>query len=400
LNGKWGETVQKHNATLLDMPDEKAMHKEFEKISASKEAWAILAAKAKMITLKLSNVAVEDAGVMKQEMISCGGDVAVHGLAWNFGVKQSDVIIMGTPNEFQLFCKKLRLQHKSLKAIAEEVDGALCNLNRELVWQCSKHRFNLKEKVIIMGVLNLSEDSFFKGSRHLTTADAVETAITMQKLGADVLDIGGEATNKDANEISAEEELKRICPVLEKLVGKLKIPISIDTYKAEVAKKALEMGASIINNVSASHPDDDMWNLWVNSNCGIVLMDNKRHDGVVDSLNRSFSDMLTKAKDLGISKERISIDPGLGLSFGKKPNENFEIIKNLKSFGVHGVPILIGASRKSFVYGSLGVTPDEALPGTLVFNTLALNNGAKILRVHDVGPAKQLVRIYEKYAGW
>jgi dihydropteroate synthase len=385
---------------LLDMQDEKAMHKEFENISVSKEAWAILAAKARMITLKLSNIAVEDAGVMKQEMISCGGDVAVHGLAWNFGVKQSDVIIMGTPTEFQLFCEKLRLQHKSLKAIAEEVDGALYNLSKGLVWHCSEHRFNLKGKVLIMGVLNLSEDSFFKGSRRLTTADAVETALTMQKLGADVLDIGGEATNKDAKELSAEEELKRICPVLEKLVGKLKIPISIDTYKAEVAKKALEMGASIINNVFASRLDDEMWNLWANSDCGIVLMDNKQHDGVIDSLNRSFDNMLARAKDFGIDKERISIDPGLGLSFGKRPDDNFEIIKNLRSFGVHGVPILIGASRKSFICSNLNVTPDEALQGTLVFNTLALGNGAKILRVHDVGPAKQLAKIYEKYAGW
>ncbi|GHU85419.1 dihydropteroate synthase [Clostridia bacterium] len=392
--------MQKHNVMLLDMQDEKTVYEEFENISASKEAFPILAAKAKIIALKLSNVAVADAGVMKQEMISCGGDVAVHHLAWNFGVKESDAIIMGTPGEFRLLCEKLRLQHKSLKAIAEEVNDTLCNLNKELVWQCSKHRFNLKEKVIIMGILNLSEDSFFEGSRHLTLADAVEAAITMQELGADVIDIGGEATNKDARAITAEEELKQICPVLEKLVGKLKIPISIDTYKSEVAKKTLEMGASIINDISAGSFDDEMWTLWANSDCGLVLMDNKQHDDVIGSLNKSFGDMLTKAKNFGISKERISIDPGLGLAFGKRPNDNFEIIKNLKSFSVHGVPILIGASRKSFIYNSLDITPNEALQGTLVFNTLALNNGAKILRVHDVGPTKQLAKIYEKYAAW
>lgn len=246
-------------------------------------------------------------------------------------------------------------------------------------------------RTLIMGILNITPDSFHDGGRYQRPEKAVERAFQIRLEGADILDIGGESTRPGANPVSAQEEMERVCPVVEKLAGNLDMPISVDTRKSAVAEAVLRAGASMINDTSALSFDENMAGVVARHGASIVLMHMKGTPETMQE-NPSYRDVTVEVCDYlrersryavehGIEREKIIVDPGIG--FGKTVEHNYEIIVNLSYFKRMGFPLLIGLSRKSLI-GKLYPEGTERLPATLALNAIAVNNGADIIRVHDV----------------
>ena len=255
------------------------------------------------------------------------------------------------------------------------------------------------KKTYIMGVLNITQDSFSDGGLYFDKSAAIKRALQMVEEGADIIDIGGESTRPGAEPVTVEEELRRTIPVIEALAKKINVPISIDTYKSEVAEKALDAGASIVNDISGLRFDPEMAKVVSDYKVPVVIMHIKgrpkdmQQNPVYEALVPEIMDYLRKgirlAKESGVSEDKIIIDPGIG--FGKTFNQNLEIINNLHEFTLLEKPILIGPSRKAFIGKILGnVSGTDRLEGTSAAVAISIMNGANIIRVHDI---KEMVRV-------
>lgn len=257
------------------------------------------------------------------------------------------------------------------------------------------------EEPKIMGILNLTSDSFYEKSRKNNLFDAIEEASNMLKDGADIIDIGAMSTRPGLDEISQEEELNRLLPVLIELRKKFpKAIFSIDTYRSEVANIAFDHGADIINDISGGTFDENMFRTIAKIKAPYVLMHTSdkpkimqqktQYNNILCSINLFFGNQIEKLYSLGVKD--VIIDPGFG--FGKTSEQGFHLLKNLSFFSELNVPILAGISRKSMIYKTLNTTPENALTGTIVLNLIALQNGASILRVHDVKEAVEVKKLF------
>lgn len=259
------------------------------------------------------------------------------------------------------------------------------------------------QRTWIMGILNVTPDSFSDGGLYLDKNKAVKRGLELAEEGADIIDIGGESTRPGSNSISTEEELKRIIPVLSDLREKTDTLISVDTTKSEVARAALDHGADIINDISALRFDPQMPPLAVNRDVPVVLMHmkgtpktmqaNPSYEDLLAEVKSFFKERLETAKTLGIKREKIIIDPGIG--FGKGHNDNLLLIKNLRALEEFERPIMIGISRKSFIGKILNLPVLERIDGTIASAVISIIHGAHILRVHDVAPIKRAVLVAE-----
>ena len=258
---------------------------------------------------------------------------------------------------------------------------------------------DFSNKTYIMGILNVTQDSFSDGGLYFDKSAAIKRAIQMVEEGADIIDIGGESTRPGSEPVTVEEELRRTIPVIEVLAKEINVPISIDTYKSEVAKKALDAGASVVNDISGLRFDPEMAKVVSGYNVPVVIMHIKgrpkdmQQNPVYEALIPEIMDYLREgirlAKESGVSEDKIIIDPGIG--FGKTFNQNLEIINNLHEFTLLEKPILIGLSRKAFIGKILGdVSVTERLEGTAAAVAISIMNGANIIRVHDI---KEMVRV-------
>jgi dihydropteroate synthase len=259
-----------------------------------------------------------------------------------------------------------------------------------------------RKRVYLMGVLNVTPDSFSDGGRFSTTEAAMAHAIKLKEDGADILDIGGESSRPGADPISQQEELDRTIPLIEKISKTIDILISIDTYKSKVADEAMNAGAHIINDISGLTFDTEMTAMAAKHNAVLVIMHmkgtpkdmqaNPYYDDPVTEILGFLSESSNKAKMHGITK--IVVDPGLG--FGKRFEDNFVILKNVGLLSSLGYPVLIGSSRKSYLGKPFGAPPLDRLEGTIASNIIAMAKGANILRVHDVKAVRRAVTIAEK----
>lgn len=257
---------------------------------------------------------------------------------------------------------------------------------------------------LVMGILNVTPDSFSDGGQFLKVENAFTHSVKMIEEGADIIDIGGESTKPFADPVSTDEELSRVIPVIEKIRSEYDILISIDTTKSKVAEEAITAGANIINDVSAMEIDENMLQVAKNYNSPIVMMhmkgipknmqNNPTYDHLITEIKDYLSSRVKCAINAGIDKKNIIIDPGIG--FGKSVEHNFEIINNLDSFVDLGFPVLLGASRKSFIGLTLNVEEKDRLEGSIAANVIGLQKGAKIFRVHDVLAAKKSLIIANK----
>ena len=260
-------------------------------------------------------------------------------------------------------------------------------------------RQRFEDRPLIMGILNVTPDSFYDGGRFYSQDAAIEHALRMIAEGADIIDVGGESTRPYSDVTPLDVELERVIPVITAIKERTGAFVSIDTYKADVARAALEAGADMINDVSGLTFDDAMAGVAAESGVPVALMHIKgtpkdmqvapRYDDVVQEITDFFVERMAFAKQRGIAEENIVLDPGIG--FGKRLADNLTIIRDLRRFGRLGRPILIGTSMKSFLGKLAGSTdPEERVEGTLASTALALWNGADIIRVHDVGKAKKV----------
>jgi len=259
------------------------------------------------------------------------------------------------------------------------------------------------KKTYIMGILNVTPDSFYDGGRFFEKEKAVAHALKMVNEGVDIIDIGGESTRPGSDRISEEEEIKRVIPVIKEIRKNSDVIISIDTYKSKVAEEALSAGADIVNDISGCIADEKMPDIIKSYGVPVIVMHIRgnpkimqrdvHYNDVVKDIIRSLRNRINYLKLRGINEEKIIIDPGIG--FGKTVDDNIRIIKRLKEFRCLGRPILIGPSRKSFIGKILDLPPEERLEGTLAVLALCIINGANIIRVHDVKEAVRVAKIID-----
>lgn len=290
----------------------------------------------------------------------------------------------------------------------EELRGFLVRQSRlQFEMSSERYMFNFGGPTRLMGILNTTPDSFFDGGKYSDTNRAVERGIEMESEGADIIDIGGESTRPGAEPLSEGDELERVIPVIERLTNEVEIPLSIDTYKAQVAEAAIQAGATIVNDVSGMKMDPQMMEVVAHYGVPVVIMhmkgqprnmqENPVYSNLIDELYLFFEERIMTARKRGISVSKMIIDPGIG--FGKRIWDNYEILQRLQEFRGLGCPILVGPSRKSFIGKVLNLPPEERLEGTAAAVTAAVAANCQIVRVHDIQEMFRVVQIADLIFG-
>jgi dihydropteroate synthase len=272
-----------------------------------------------------------------------------------------------------------------------------------MLLRARQFEFRFPRPALIMGVVNVTPDSFSDGGKFRDPGKAVDHALELAAQGAEILDVGGESTRPGATPVSEAEELGRVLPVIEQLVSRVKVPISIDTMKPAVARAALEAGASVVNDVAANRSSDEMWRIVAECNAGYVVMHmqgtpqtmqlNPTYADVTREVERFFVDRMEHLNQAGVSSDQLVLDVGLG--FGKSLEHNLQLLAELESFTKLKRPLLLGASRKSFIGRLQSVQTAERLPGSLACACRAVEAGVQIIRTHDVAETVQAVRVTE-----
>ena len=354
--------------------------------------------------IKLERVDVRAANILKQQMLSLGGDAAVSKNTFALKGGKTDIILMGTEKQLSALDEKLRNQPFQLPTLSQEVRQVISSYQRRnFTLDFPSGPVSLNGGTLIMGILNLTPDSFAGDGIYHEPDRAVDYALKMIEEGADIIDVGGESTRPAFAPLSVEEELGRVIPVLKRLRKETPVPISIDTYKPEVARESLELGVDMVNDISGLRHSPQMVQLLTRYRVPVVLMHiptdvphMHQYPGYQNLLSEVVSGLrkaLQRATDTGVSPERVIIDPGIG--FGKKAEDNLVLLKNLSVLKSLGRPILVGCSRKSFVGKVLNLPVEERLEGTMAAVAVAVLKGAHIVRVHDPGPIKRLVQMLD-----
>jgi len=355
------------------------------------------------LALLLEKVPCRHANILKQEMLSVGGDAAVARESVACSLPSTDVVLMGTLKQMRRLAEKMSFQPFGLKTLAIEIPALLERHFRDrYLLRAGQWEMVLGERTLVMGILNVTPDSFSDGGRCLDPEAAVVRAREMLEEGADLLDIGGESTRPGAEAVSLEEESRRVMPVIEALARQLPVPLSVDTTKAEVARRAVLAGATLINDISAMTFDANMAGVVSETGAAVVLMHIRGiprdmqsayvpYDAVPGDMVSFLRERMVAATAAGIPEERILVDPGIG--FGKSADDNWRILRHLGEFRSLGRPLVVGVSRKAFIGRVTGDPPAERLEGTAAAVTAAILNGAAVVRVHDVRAMKKVAAV-------
>jgi dihydropteroate synthase len=364
--------------------------------------------KSRCYSLKMYDVHASVAHVLKESFLAAGGDAAISRETMIGASECTDVILIGTRKSFSSAAKALlgepiggpRLAAEIESAIAVYESGPVLPELSSIADPKSRWMFSeMANRTLVMGILNVTPDSFSDGGAYLDHDAAIERAMTMVEEGADIIDIGGESSRPGSEPVPVEEEINRVVPAIRELAKRTDRPISIDTYKSATAEAALDAGASIINDISGMLFDPDMKRLAAERGCPVVIMHIKgaprdmQKDPTYEDLMGEIADYLRKrigeAIEAGVDERVIIIDPGIG--FGKTIEHNLTILRRLSEFKSLGHPILVGTSRKSTIGQALGgLPPEERIEGTAATVALTISSGANIVRVHDV---KEMARV-------
>jgi len=394
---------------ILEVDTYLGLKKIMQDIGVDKRGLEIMHPKAISYLVKLNNICNIAANILKQEMLSLGADCAIARGALTGQVKKTDCLLMGNSSQFSRLNNKLRLQPFGLGKLSKELSSVLANYNRDVfVLQLDNYRLKLGQHTLIMGIVNLTPDSFsgdglYKVSNLKSQVSSIIDFVEkIVRDGADIIDVGGESSRPGARPVSIKEELNRTIPIIKKIAKKIKIPISIDTYKPEVAKAALDCGASMVNDITGLR-NKKMAKVVAKYGCAVTVMHmkgkprdmqkNPTYQSLIDEIIEYLEGSIKIALGAGINKEKIIVDPGIG--FGKTLEHNLAILKSLKEFKVVGRPIMVGTSRKSFIGKILNEPEQNRLAGTLASCLVAARNGADILRVHDVKEVKQALKVLD-----
>ncbi|MEN6347897.1 MAG: dihydropteroate synthase, partial [Syntrophomonas sp.] len=338
--------------------------------------------------------------IIKQEMLSKGGEAAVGRNVLSFE-GETDVLLMGTIKQYKLLLEKLKRQPFGLKKLAGEIENILAGLERPVnnLSMAGGKSLTIGDRTLIMGILNITPDSFSDGGKFFDKEKALKRAREMVEEGADIIDVGGASSRPGSDMPGEKEELKRILPVVEKLAGEGMI-ISVDTFRGGVARACLEAGAHIINDIGRLEMDPGLLPVLAENQAPVILMHNrlqfdqgKPYEDLISDIAADLKDSVDKAKTAGLGEDKIIIDPGVG--FGKNTAQNRLIIKRLWEFKSLGFPVLLGASRKNFIGKTLGLEVDNRLEGSLAVVAMGIMNGANIVRVHDVKETKRVASMID-----
>lgn len=398
------------NVRIISLDTQDKIRAEMEKIGADARGIAIMTRKASFRAVKLEGLNFAAANIIKQEMLSKGGEAVTSRLVYSKKETESDVLLLGTLRHYRDLLKKLRMQpFKSLVAIASEVEQALARYAGDELQPLTiaGKTFNWGERTYVMGVVNVTPDSFSGDGTGDDIEGALDQAWRMIEEGADIIDVGGESTRPGSEPVSSEDELRRVIPVIERLAQSTDVPISIDTYKAKVAEEALAAGAHLVNDVWGLRMDPPLGGLVARHQVPVVLMHNRsrpkdavqterlggrylgvEYEDLMADIIRELRESMALAIEAGIEREKIIVDPGIG--FGKTVEQNLQVMAELAELKVLGRPILLGPSRKSFIGYTLDLSAGERIEGTAAAVAIGIANGADIVRVHDV---KEMVRV-------
>ena len=365
----------------------------------------IMLPKAQSYLLKVNALSNISANILKQEMLSLGGDVAVSRDALTGKAKKTDCLIMGSLAHLGYLSNKLHQQSFGLSNLAKDLSLALKNYQKEnLILDLGGSRLKLGTRSHIMGIVNVTPDSF-SGDGLCSKLMAVEYAEKLIEDGANIIDVGGESSRPGAKPVSLKVELLRTISVIKTLAKKIKAPISIDTFKPEVARQALDNGASLVNDITGLK-NTNTAKIIGRYKAGAVIMHmqgnprsmqkNPQYASLIDEIIAYLAEAIDRGAANGIAKEKIIIDPGIG--FGKTLEHNLEILKRLRELKVFGLPILVGTSRKAFIGKLLNSPPEERVFGSVASCVVARANGANIFRVHDVKAVKQALLVKDRIA--
>ncbi|MDD5091570.1 MAG: dihydropteroate synthase [Candidatus Wallbacteria bacterium] len=373
-------------------------------ISASPAGTLLMADKGFAVYLKVFQVPATEANIIKQEMLSLGCDAAVSAGCCNRSVTYSDVLLLGDRKRYRLFADKLKSQDfRFLRELGNALD-AYPGLEQIPGFRACG-RFFPADRRYVAGILNLTPDSFYAGSRVQGLREVLNRAEKMASDGADLLDVGAESTRPGAMRLDASDEINRLRDILPELRRQIPLPLSIDTYKSEVARWCMDLGCEIVNDISGLDFDPGMAEVLATGESAVVLMhikgtpvDMQQNPFYHDVISEVYFELERKrgcAIAAGISPDRIILDPGIG--FGKRLEDNYAVLRNLPVMRGLGSPLMLGVSRKSLIGKVLDNQPEERLNGTAVLNTLCLSGGADILRVHDVKEAKEAVKLFAAF---
>ncbi len=378
--------------------------REFKKIGATTAGSHIMVDKIFPISLKIRGINSLAANILKQEMLARDGDVITSRDSLTKNSGSTDVIIQGTVKSIKSLTGKINEQPFGLKDLSVDLESYIERMDekryrKELI--ISGKKFNLNKDTLIMGILNVTPDSFYDGGYYFEKDKAYARIETIVKEGAHIIDVGGMSTRPGSIPVSLEDEVERIIPVIEYIGKNYDILISADTYRSEVARRAIAAGAHIINDISGLSMDPDMAKVVAESGVSVVIMHikgtpenmqkNPEYENVMDEIYDYLEDKTNMAIDSGIKQEKIIVDPGIG--FGKTLEHNLEILNKACEFRMLGYPLLIGASRKSFIGNILDLPAEERLEGSLAAAVCLVMGGVDILRVHDVKETIKAVKV-------
>lgn len=379
--------------------------KELEHIGVAPEAYSIFLKKADYHIIKIDDLSLAQTNILKQIALICGADVAIPKDAYIALKKRKfTVLLFANLREIEKIIGRLNEQPwmDKITSVLSEI------LKPQLIPVLEMGDDEIKfERTYIMGIINLSPDSFYSGSRYTTVSTIRKIVDEMAQEGADFIDIGAESTRPGARMLSEKEEIARLKSVLPAITKNTKVPITVDTYKPEVAKYALDHGAKVINDISGfgfCHFNKKLARIIARARAGVVIMhiqgtpetmqNNPQYKNLMAEIIDYLKERIEFALNNGIDRTRIIIDPGLG--FGKRVEDNYEIIERLAEFKILQRPILVGHSRKSFIGAPFNLPAEERLEGTLGVQALLIKNGASIIRVHDVAEAKKVAQLIDR----
>lgn len=352
-------------------------------------------------TIKIYNLTCAQANILKQTALSTGTDCAVHREVITGKVELSHCILSGTLSQFKKIIEKLKFQPLKLSELAETVKSLLFAEKKQLLIRDNLIKWS--DKTLIMGILNITPDSFSDGGEFFPSTEAIEHFKQMVNDGADIIDIGGESTRPFAKRVSVEEEIQRVIPII-KEIRKFdkKTIISVDTRNSITAQIAIEAGADIINDISSGDWDENIFTVVKEKNCPIILNHSKgtpdvmqndtNYKDVVDEIYDYFTKKIDELEKVGVEKSKIILDPGIG--FGKTKEQNFELIKRVEEFYSLGCPVLVGHSRKTFLKETINTDENAQLDrATAIVSQKLADKNVNIIRVHNVKEHKMLLEL-------
>ncbi|WP_406677490.1 dihydropteroate synthase [Moorella sp. ACPs] len=387
----WQETIE-----IINVPDAATAQKLMVEIGVEGRGIELMVPKALHYCLKLKDVPARAANILKQEMLARGGEAAMAAGVAGWSVDKTDVLLFATRRQLELLVEKLPRQYFGLNKLAVAIQAALDRWEKTGIQEikCPRGPLVLGRRTLVMGIVNVTPDSFSDGGLFYDPGAAVEHAHRLVEEGADIIDVGGESTRPGHDPVPAEEEWRRLEPVLKRLVAEIKVPISVDTYKAVTARRALDLGVDIINDIWGCRGDADMAAVCGRYQAPVIIMHNQQgtayRDLMFDILT-SLQESIRLVEENGVPPEQIIVDPGIG--FGKDLQQNLEVMGRLRELKVLGKPILLGTSRKSMIGKTLELPVDQRLEGTAATVALGIAHGVDIIRVHDVRAMVRVARM-------